>query len=1507
MSKNQADVLRQDPSRLCGLITALLGPVALVVWALLGNPAHAQVCDSTRQCCPPLVPAGTAACESSVGNPVDLATGNKFQQERFVLNLGAGKTIEVAWAYNSLVALTGFDPSGLGPGWMLAWDSFLRFSSDKKTIQWVDGSGRVFDFVESQRNEWRAKTGFFGSLRTSEGTGVTSYTLNDLRNSRTMVFDHLGRLGLIEEQHKRVRLERGSAGKIEAVFISHPGAFERKVGFEYQAEVLTHLDLGQQKLVFSRSPQAVSIESVEILAVDKKRLYSKYKYEQARPGLLTELRSESNDTLDGLPSAWVYQPDGLVMRSTFSGGTYSQEHLEISYQADVLPTRKWVQVYGSKAVDYQFELVGSQWRLRQRVGPECFECRPTIDQWIYRPDGQIQEVKTHSLAGQWRYSLVYSYDALARPVGVVKRYAGKKAQGSSIVLASLRYRNTSWLPSEILQPSVVAGKMLNTKWRGVGAGSFEVLQNGWMIDELGQAKAIQRSWVQQTTAPQIAAAKPKNTFKDLAFYTQQHSVEYDDLNRPQAWFNDAGESVIRASWGREGAVDQHEVIGWATSRRQAERVLDDFGRLTAFRLPSGNWQYASYNSNGQIAKTTDAKGNVQLLTYSSDGKLNRLSRHAHGSDQPDEVLDFFYDQGRPIGNSVSNELGKVVNTWIYDLNGQYVEKQVQVSLKSQPPIRWAVHFQRDQTGRIIGLRIEVNGTQSTQVALGYSDEGRLETVRLNSLPTSWWVRLGMERLWAINTWSIKHSGPFAGQGAFPSREQPSGQPSEIAHEQGYPALVKTYVGQWRTKWDSGGRLAGIANNAQGKQQYLYDANSRRVAILTHRTDGTTLASYSVFDGHQVLTTVNSSGTLGDLVLYDGFFVAAVLKGGGHRQWFKSVSITAPPLLSGESFGANVVPPNPGGHYTGQTYDAFTGLVYQVGRFYNPLSGRFISPDPKGIGDAVVGQTQDALLDTHTFAGGRPDLFFDPDGAAKLMYYAVHNQGAKGSTVIQGFQQAKWAFHISDIAPSTDHSSVLGKKRNDYASTGTQALYDDNGAFVRSYAYLDSQVSSDKQAITWDTSSSDDPMAAFTKFYAGKVSSIEPFGIKKMDDDAATKMVWFLSTPPENRQACFAAAINWLPPIKFSAGEAQIHVTKSTEPAIDKVVGLQANKQRILSCKPPASIAPRFVDDQERMRVFKLEAAAELQESPPASAIYRDCSNNNSCRALTQIKVNGRSYYASYGRTQFVAETFLQTLIGLLPQLNDEEKVKLRLTEKPVGSGKTIEATLNDALLRARKTGAAYRDLRNTFGTALSLEQATRVWEAYEPTKKAEFTKNTGFAEAEFIDMLMYSPNGHAFTENEGLNAFATSATLRLPVGQTSFGDWYLWLFSTQDEYNFISMSFLRDNLREVLAHEKNAAKYAFAPTATPTNGPSNYDPMAEHLRRVEDDITSRVAKMHNAGGSAPPPFYKAKSGSGLANYMSQFLSTPGRGDWRSLRCSDELGPLQGLELQALNFAKGNAK
>jgi len=353
--------------------------------------------------------------------------------------------------------------------------------------------------------------------------------------------------------------------------------------------------------------------------------------------------------------------------------------------------------------------------------------------------------------------------------------------------------------------------------------------------------------------------------------------------------------------------------------------------------------------------------------------------------------------------------------------------------------------------------------------------------------------------------------------------------------------------------------------------------------------------------------------------------------------------------------------------------------------------------------------------------------------------------------------------------------------------------------------------------------------------------------------------------------------------------------------------------RVLACRPPTTLPVRWRDDLERVRVERLQAAAEMQESPSAS-IGEDCAASNGCRVRRAVTVNGRDYHASYGRTQFTVTTFLPELMRLAARGGGDDAAALRaasgLDAPIVLDGRP--GTVHDALALARsRVDAAYRAfpaLRAEFGRGLGPAAADAAWDALPESRRAAFRAATGLGREAFVDMLGLRVGPGAITEEEGRHAIAASAaaTVRWTSpdgsGARSFDAWLVGLFSSRDPYDHVSRVFLRDALRRVLASPRLAGRF---------DDPSPGSPGHEARRAaIETDLARRVAVLHNSGrlDLATRPDLDAAlrtdAPAWVAAYVDGFVRAESRGDWDSIRCADALAGRTGLRLAPLAAMTG---
>ncbi len=1093
-------------------------------------------------------------------------------------------------------------------------------------------------------------------------------------------------------------------------------------------------------------------------------------------------------------------------------------------------------------------------------------------------------------------------------------------------------------------------------WRGQpeeirsvsGSGTAALTEvTRYRYDLSGRLSALVQPDGSTLTPAQLASPAPAQQAarhaEAVATALGETRVDTDWSSRPVAWTDAQGGTALRAAWGPLGTAAESMIQAFATSQAQAMRLVDDFGRVTAIRNPGQGWQIATHDAAGRILEMRDPRGAMQKASWDSAGRLLTLRRFQPGASDPEQTLAYRYQGMNVTEQRIEDGQGKRITTTGYDGRGLMISQSLTIEpagkLRDAMPnaISMLHQWRHDAQGRVVARVYTDHHGKQLELRQQLDKKGMpVAMTSAGALPASlgggtalvrqmqWQQQFATEIVHGDGTVDrfvlappatpqpdglrlVAASEDRAGAASLP------GSPGGEVDSAGLPASIDGALGPQRLSWNAAGQLARSTRSA-GSSSYVYDALGQRVVKLVTDAQGKSGAAVSFYEGNRLIAEADAAGAMQFAYAYLGwrplaqFDLRATSLWQRVKTWLLGASARAlhtdrvGKVLSMSEQGRTVweerkavsgvvkvaLQRSVGLHqplrYVGQYHDEDSALVYHGARYFDPMRGRFLSPDPVGVGDALNDVAAPLLLDLYAYAGGRPNEFFDPDGAARIRYFAI-TTGATGQAigVTQGFTRARWAFIVDNVVAGAG-VTPLGQTRNTYATSQTGLLVDIGGDFNAA-----------TPAQTWNGAGQE---TAFRNHYGTNLISLAEFTVEMNDDDAAKLIATYIAADRTRLFGNVCPARNpLLPAIRFSPGEADINVTRQVEPALQGMTGNQANVQRVLNCNRPSTVPVTYANDAERRRVVKYEAAAEMQEGPAPSAIYLDCSTNNGCRSATDITLNGHSYYASYGRTQFVSETFLRTLNNLVPNLTPAELAALRLNtavQLPDGTTGTMADMAELAQDRAAAAGNAFRDLRARFGTGRTTAQATAHWNSMTAAQRTRFTRDTGFGLREFIDMLAFVPSGRARTENEALNAFGSEAARRTldGAGTTAFGDWLMWLYQSQDPYNFVSKRFLKSNLQTIL--NATAIQPRFVNNAAPGT-----DAYRTRQRVIEDELARRTAITHNRGSGGTSvninvPQY-------VQDYVDEFMGTAGRGDWRSLRCSDELGQTKGLQLQTLNL------
>ena len=581
-----------------------------------------------------------------------------------------------------------------------------------------------------------------------------------------------------------------------------------------------------------------------------------------------------------------------------------------------------------------------------------------------------------------------------------------------------------------------------------GPGGAALTQvTGYRFDLSGRLSAIVRPDGDTVKPEQSALPNPTVTAAShgaaIPAVPSATRVETDSASRPVAWTNPQGGTALRAVWGPMGTAAESMIQEFAANQTHATRLVDDFGRVTAIRNPGQGWQIATYDAAGRITEMRDPRGAVQKASWDSAGRLQALQRFLAGATTPEQTLEYRYQGTNVTEQRIKDANGKRVTSTAYDSRGLItsrtltIEPAGKLALAMPTAINMTHCWRHDAQGRVIaqvytdhqgkqlellqqldkkGMPISITTAGTLPVALGGGNR-LVENVR-------WQKQFATEIVHGDGSADRFDPAPSPMQEASPLRRAAVVQsvaygdlPGSLGQDidaAGLPATISTEQGPQRLRWNAARQLAQ-SSRTTGSSSYVYDAQGQRVVKLVTNEDGNSSVSVSVYEANRLIVEADAQGAMRYAYAYLGWRPLAQFDLRPKSLWQRITAwlFGAPAralhtnkvgrVLSMSEYGKTVWQERQaaGGvmkvsmqtgtaqhqplRYVGQYHDDDSALVYHGARYFDAARGRFLSPDPVGIGDALSNVAAPLLLDLYAYAGGQPDEYFDPDGAARIRY------------------------------------------------------------------------------------------------------------------------------------------------------------------------------------------------------------------------------------------------------------------------------------------------------------------------------------------------------------------------------------------------------------------------------------------------------------------------------------------------------------------------------------------
>lgn len=652
------------------------------------------------------------------GNPINILSGNKYQQETDLPALPGVLGLEIVRHYNSQHALPGISATMMGHGWRLSYDTRLHVIGRTLQIMQADGTRIIFNRHRDDPSRCSTNDASRGQLRIDRQANGEKYVWV-WPNGRQLFFGTQGRLDqILAPTGEFVTLTRDPKGRLIKVtdpqgrsLILNHASHRGDEGF--RGLVSIDSPVGRFTYTYgSPRPDSAVFDPAEIKAnlvqvrypassgVDPKAgsrtITREYHYEDVhRLSLLTGITVNGTGS-DGQAmrqrvSTYAYDTQGNGIRSIPGPAAADGQMAAGEIRLDRSQPGKTILTnsLGQKTT-YLTEVIDGEYRLLESRGPGCARCGPTNLRYRYDARGQLTATTTIDLEGRPLVSSQIQLDALKRPLRVVNY---RFVQGKPVEQGWLRYEyaGDSREPQLIARPSVVAGQehRLRINWNAAG--------QPLRIEESGHA-------------PSVAGASPTQALQRVTTYRYQMvngrsvltQIDGPLPNGPEASSVDS--DITTLAWDQQGNFLKamttpgglRSDVTHDAATGMVERVVNDAGIATRFVFnPQLQTALVSTQGPGWV------HSQVQSFQYNA---LGQQVQSFQGGTENSARQDPDWTTARPVERQEFDAQGRLLwrasalgmlQTYQYNHEGQPVQER----LRSAHMVK-ALDLSYDEWGRI---------------------------------------------------------------------------------------------------------------------------------------------------------------------------------------------------------------------------------------------------------------------------------------------------------------------------------------------------------------------------------------------------------------------------------------------------------------------------------------------------------------------------------------------------------------------------------------------------------------------------------------------------------------------------------------------------------------------------------------------------------------------------------------------------------------------------------------